>query len=286
MGKHLLLLYTPLQLAYVRYGSALAMAALILTYFRLRRPALLSPWRDLTGVRYFHWIASIGLITFFGSAVVQYLGLVRSTATANSLIVAIEPLFAVLLAFAFLDEALSRRQIAALALAVAGFLLLSNLKPDRLLESVAIFSVGNLFFLAVMPMEAMYTIVSRRLAGRIQPVSFFASSLFVGFSVLTLYLWMSRDAFPDWTRMDPLSAAALAMLGPVGTTLTYIYWSVALVEAPVAAVALTLFIQPTLGAAAGLLFLGERLDWWQSLGGGMILAALVLQTIQTKRTAP
>ena len=278
MGKFLLRTYVPLQLAHLRYGASLLTALVLVLYFRWRRPDLISPAREVLSLRNFHWIASLGLITFFGSAVMQYLGLERSTATANSLIVAIEPLIAVLLARIFLAESITRRQVFALALSISGFLLLSNLKPNNLVESLAIFSIGNLFFLAVMPMEAMHTIISRRLVGRVTPVSIMAGSLPFGFLALTLYVGMAGVGFPDWTRLDLGSAIALFLLGPVGTTITYIYWSVALIEVPVAAAALTLFIQPILGAIAGLLFLGERLDLWQACGSAMILAALWIQS--------
>jgi drug/metabolite transporter (DMT)-like permease len=285
-GKYLLRTYSPLQLAELRYGCSVAVGALLLAYFRWKRPQVLSPMRVITSLQNFHWIAALAITTFFGSAVVQYFGLTRSTATANSLIVAVEPLFAVLLAWMFLAESLSRRQVMAFALALAGFLLLSNLKPNNFFESLGLFNVGNLFFLAVMPMEAMYTIVSRRLAGRVQPLSIFGASISLGFILLTFYFWLSREQFPDLWLLDFRGAGALFLLGPLGTTITYIYWSIALVEAPVAAAALTLFIQPMLGAAAGLFFLGEHLDWWQIAGGIMILGALCLQSFRAKRSQP
>lgn len=280
-GKYLLRIYSPLQVAEFRCGSALLTSSLLLLFFHWRRPQILSPLRVVFSLRNFHWIAAMGLTTFFGSIVLQYLGLSRSTASANSLIVAIEPLFAVFLAWLFLSESISRHQLFAFALAIFGFLLLSNLKPDNLLASFDLFSVGNLFFLAVMPMEALHTIISRKLVGRVEPISIFGWAMLVGFLVLSFYSWAAGAEIPDLRRLDLPAIAALVLLGPVGTAITYIYWSQALKTAPVAMVTLTLFLQPILGALAGIVFLGERMDFWQSLGGSLILIALCWQSMKT-----
>ncbi|MGZ3711823.1 MAG: EamA family transporter, partial [Bdellovibrionota bacterium] len=98
------------------------------------------------------------------------------------------------------------------------------------------------------------------------------------------YLWMAGEPLPslaplrEWTNL-----LALIAIGPLATTVGYIFWSEALIGAPVAAVALTLLAQPVLGAFAGYFFLGERLDLWQALGALFILAALALQTFKFKK---
>jgi drug/metabolite transporter (DMT)-like permease len=282
-GKFLLQSYPPFQLAQIRYGLALFTAYFLLAAFRVLKPQRLSPLRVIIEIRNFHWIASLGIITFFGSPILQYLGLIRSTATANSLVVAIEPLFAALLAWLFLREKLTRVEAAGFAIALAGFFLLSNLKPNNLGESASLFNVGNLFFLAVMPMEAFFTIVSRRLAGRVEPLSLFISALTLGFLMLSGYLWVIGEPLPSLLPLaNWKNIFALIWVGPLGTTAAYIFWSEALISAPVAVVALTLLAQPIIGALSGYFFLGERLDLWQGLGAALILSALALQTFQSK----
>lgn len=282
-GKVLLRTFEPLQVAHLRYGASALMMLLLAAVLHFRRPRALTPLPVVFRWENFHWLVWLGLMTFFGSAVLQYLGLTRSTAMANSLIVAIEPLIAVFLAWVFLREALTAIQWTAIGLALAGFLLLSNVKPHSFAESLGIFNVGNLFFLAVMPLEAMHTIISRRLAGRVTPISLMATSLAIGWLALTGYVAISDAGFADLSRLDWRNCLSLFLIGPIGTALTYAYWSLALVNAPVAAVTLTLFVQPILGAVAGFVLLGEKLDWWQSAGGLLILFALSLQSQQGLR---
>ncbi|MGZ3713729.1 MAG: DMT family transporter, partial [Bdellovibrionota bacterium] len=183
LGKFLLRSYGPYQVGQLRYGAALLTAFLILSVFRWLRPDRLTSFRTVVSRRNFHWIASLGIISFFASPIMQYLGLIRSTATANSLMVAIEPLFAALLGWLFLRERLNLQEKIGFVIALAGFFLLSNVKPNHLGESLALFNTGNLFFLAVMPLEATYTIISRRLVGRIEPVSLLIGALAFGFTL-------------------------------------------------------------------------------------------------------
>jgi len=278
MGKILLQHFPPLQVSWLRYGSALAAAFVCTLVLKRRRPGLVGSWRLSFGSAAAPWVCAMGLITFFGSAVLQFRGLEQSTSTANAILVALEPLFAVFLAWAFLKEEVRRRQGFAFVLAIFGFLLLSNLKPHDFWGTIGLFSFGNFLLLLTMPMEAMYSIISRKLAGRVPPMSLFTSALSVGFAALSVYLFMSGLGLPDLRSLTAGPLAALLFAGPLGTTITYTFWTVALLEAPVAAVSLTLFVQPILGAAFAALFLGERLDLWQAIGGALIVGALALQT--------
>lgn len=265
--------FPPLQVSWLRYSSALLAAAIALVILsrRRRQRAQFTP-------KVLPWVAAMGMFTFFGSAVLQYRGLSLSTSSANALIVAMEPLFATLLAWLFLRETVRLKQGFSFLLALAGFFLLSNLHPADIRGSFALFNFGNLLLLLTMPLEAMYSIISRKLVGRIDPVHLFAGALACGFTVLTLFVFFSTG-LPDHLPASPLAWLAVLWLGPLGTTITYIFWTLALANASVAAVSLTLFVQPILGAFFGALFLGERMGGWQAFGGLLILVALVLQTL-------
>jgi drug/metabolite transporter (DMT)-like permease len=278
MGKILLQHFPPLQVSWLRYGSALGVAFLFSAGFAWKKPALVGAPRLVLRTAALPWVSAMGLITFFGSAVLQFRGLAHSTSTANAILVALEPLFAVFLAWAFLGEELRRRQGFAFVLALLGFLLLSNLKPHDFWATIQLFSFGNFLLLLTMPMEAMYSIISRKLAGRVPAMLLFTAALSFGFLALCFYLAASGLGLPDLRTLGPAGWIALLWVGPVGTTVTYTFWTVVLEEAPVAAVSLTLFVQPILGAAFAALFLGERLDFWQGTGGALIVAALALQT--------
>jgi drug/metabolite transporter (DMT)-like permease len=289
MGKILMREFSPLQVSWWRYSSALVAAAIALLFLSARNSSALRvkveiarPNSGRAGfTTVFPWVFAMGMFTFFGSAVLQYKGLSLSTSSANALIVAMEPLFAFLLAWIFLGEAVRKRQALAFLLALLGFSLLSNLHPADLRGSFALFNFGNFLLLLTMPLEAMYSIISRKLAGRIDPLHLFAGALVCGFVALSTYVSISESGLPTSLPSSAQGWMAVLWLGPLGTTLTYIFWTLALANASVAAVSLTLFVQPILGAAFGAIFLGERMNGWQAFGGVLILVALVLQTIHT-----
>lgn len=253
-------------------------------YLKKFHPFLLGPPLAFRRKDVWPWLVLAGLATFFGSSTLQYIGLHQSTSTANALIVAVEPLFAVLMAWVILGEKFKLNQIFAFSLAILGFLLLSHIKPENLTASFALFNVGNLFLLLTMPMEATYSVVSRKLAGRLEPIPILSYSLPIGFAVFTV-LVASTSGLPYFTDLSLRGWFAVLWMGPLATTAAYIYWTVALVNAPVATVSLTLFVQPILGAIFGMTFLGETLDFWQSIGAALILSALFLQTYLQKGKA-
>ena len=67
----------------------------------------------------------------------------------------------------------------------------------------------------------------------------FTAALAAGFLVLTVYVATSPAGLPRAWPGSPLAWLALLWLGPLGTTFTYVYWTVALTRASVAAVSLT-----------------------------------------------
>jgi len=281
MGKLLMAEFLPLQVSWLRYSSALFAAVGLVVFARKSNPALLGPSGVFRQRNIWPWLFLAGIAAFFGSATLQYWGLHQSTSTANAIIVAVEPLFAVLIAWLLLGEKFKLNQIFGFLLAIIGFLLLSHINPAKITQSFALFNMGNLFILLATPMEAIYSVVSRKLAGKLKPLPIFAYSLPIGFFIFTI-LVAATSGIPNYTALSLKGWLAVLWLGPLSTTGVYIYWTMALIQSPVATVSLTLFIQPILGAIFGMVFLGESLNFWQSIGATLILCALFLQTYLQK----
>lgn len=277
-GKVLLEQHSPIEIAWLRCATTLTTAWLLLTILRWLKPAEVSTLKNSLNPRNLPWIAALGVISFFGSFILHTHGLSHSTATANALIIAIEPLVATLLAWLILREKIGISEGGAFVLAIFGFLLLSHLNPSTLFGEGSSFLLGNLLLLLSLFTDSTFSVISRRLSGQVAPVSIFAHALPFGFLLLTIYGAAKGTPFTGAFSLSFREWLALLWFGPVGTALTWAYWSIALRTTSVAAVSLTLFAQPILGAAAGYAFLGERLTIEQSAGACFILAALCLQT--------
>jgi len=286
MGKYLMQDFHPLQVAWIRYTGALL--CFFCLYFILNR----FKYHAIDGVKpitthepksYF-WLFLIGCTTFFVSPFFQYEGLSLSSATENALIVAIEPIFTVMLARILLAEKIYWRQGLAFCVAIIGFFTLSNVNPFHLYRSFTLFNIGNLFILIAILAEAAYSSFSKKIITVLQPLQIFGYGLSIGWLLFTPVVWL-KAGLPDIRNFTFFHLLGAFWMGPLGTTAAYIYWITALKEVSVAAVSLTLFIQPLQGAILGYLFMHERLTLLQTIGALFILSSLLLQIIPLRKAA-
>ena len=222
-------------------------------------------------------LLALGFLTFFFAPLAQIIGLADSQATDNVLIIAMEPLLTVLIAWVFIREKITLFHGVAFGFALFGFMLLAGITPAGLARGWNPRLIGNLLILFSLVGEGAYSTLSRKLMERHPPLLIFGSSLVVGVFFLTLALSHARGGGIGTLGARSFSAKnifCLAWLGPLGTTATYLYWMLALAEAPIASVALTLFVQPLFGSIWGLVFLKDRLNLIQAAGGALIFAAV------------
>jgi drug/metabolite transporter (DMT)-like permease len=260
--------FAPLQIGWLRYSFSFI--ALLMYAVVTKSVVKIPPWN----VKTYSWLLLIALTTFCLSPLLQYTGLVRSTASINSILVIIEPLACVVLAWIILKEKMGQKQWMALVISFVGFAFLSKVGATAFSSSSL---VGSVFLLLTMPCEAIYTVVCRKLVGKISQTTLPILTLGTGVFILTIIV-AAFAGLPNITAMSWQNFAVLIWLGPCATTLGYLYWTHALSNAPVAPVALTLLIQPLVGTMASYIFLKEHLDFFQIFGGLLILSALLLQT--------
>lgn len=231
---------------------------------------------------------ALGFMTFCFSPFLQFSGLSASRATDNALIVALEPLITVGLAWIFLKERLSLKFILCLIFALIGFFMLAvpNLEKAGLSELSALVDahfIGNLLILGALFGEACFSIFSRKLQVRHAPLGIFGSALWMGVGSLTLVVLLKSGphVFQELSNLNVKSLAALVCLGPIGTALTYFFWMLVLKRASVSSMALTLFVQPIAGSILGYTFLDERLTVIQLLGGILIAVSVLIQSVNS-----
>jgi drug/metabolite transporter (DMT)-like permease len=266
MGKIILTDISPELAAWCRYASAL-LAYLLFAALWLRKipePKFIRPSKA---------VLLIGFSGFCLAPLLQMTGLNSSTATDNALIVAMEPLFTVFAAWIFLGEGVSNILLVSFFVALFGFVLLTGFVPGQF--------GGNMLILISLAGEACYSVTGRKLLEKHRPIGIFGSALIAGVVFLTIALTLKGGPgiFVGLGHLTWRSSLAILWLGPIGTAFAYFYWLTALTEAPVASLALTLFIQPVCGSIWGYFFLGERLSALQAVGGGLILAAVSFQSL-------
>lgn len=280
--------FSPAHAAWLRYSSALLaffLAILVLGGSEKIRKRLFPPFFRPRSAKDFACVFAIGFSAFCFSPLLQMTGLSGTRAVDNALIVAMEPLMTVLLAWMILREKLHRVYAVSMGLALVGFGFLAEIRGETFTHGWDLHLWSNLILLISLSGEAAYSVFGRKLVERFPPTAVFGSSLLFGVSLLTA-VTAFRVGLPSFDEvLHPAHAEsllALLWLGPLGTALSYLYWMIALVEAPVTSLALTLFVQPVMGAFWGFLFLDERLSVMQGVGGGLILFAVILPTAYSR----
>jgi drug/metabolite transporter (DMT)-like permease len=235
-----------------------------------------------TQMKDFTILATLGFMTFCFSPLLQMLGLSGSRATDGALIIAMEPMIAVILAWLFLKERISRFQLGAFGIALGGFSLLSGLSLERVSGGLDSRLGANLLLLLSLCGEATYSVAGKSLIQRHSPMRVFGSASLLGalFITLAALIILGPGFLGELPQLTWKGWLGLLWLGPLGTAATYLFWMFALSQASVASLSLTLFIQPLCGALWGYWLLGDRLNSIQMLGGALILGAVFAETLR------
>ncbi len=235
---------------------ALGTAFVGLTLLVLRRP-LRAPWRSA---------AALGALEPAGAYLLANLGLARTSAAAGSLLISLESVFAVALAWLFLRERLTGRETAALGLGLAGATVVALTQDGG--ESGM---VGNLLLVLSSVAAGGYVVLARRLAVGVDPLALVFKQ---GVAALVLVLPFAAVSWADGGSRfvgAPVGTWALAALaGLVGFAVPFTLWSYGAghVRPGVAAAGLNLI--PVVGLLSAALF-GRGLPTVPQLGGGLVL---------------
>jgi drug/metabolite transporter (DMT)-like permease len=276
MGKLVLESFSPAHGAWLRYFSALLVYLIVALCWQRgsKRPVFFMVPEQKAD---WGWIVALGFAAFCFSPFLQMSGLSMTRAIDNALIVALEPLFSVFIAWIILKEGLRAYHWVTLGLAMCGFALLAGLGSEHIFKGWDTHLWGNFILLISLTGEACYSVMGRKLVSRYSPASVFGTSLVLGVSFLFMLTVLTGGGL-GWgefcRQLTWRSALGILWLGPLGTTFSYLLWMIALVEAPVASVAVTLFIQPFMGSVWGYVVLRERVSMSQGVGGVLILLAV------------
>jgi drug/metabolite transporter (DMT)-like permease len=285
MAKLVLADVSPALTAWLRYASALIAYLIAIPFTRKRGwgPSFFRPRNLRDGVL----VIAVGFMAFCFAPLLQMTGLQSSRATDNALIVAMEPLMTVALARLFIGEKLSQVHTIAFSLALTGFALLSGIHSGGFSAGGSAGLVGNLLMLTALIGEASYSVLSLKLLDRFEPMGLFGTALVAGVGLLTLsaYAIDGPHLFFEISHLSWKGVSGLIWLGPMGTAFAYFYWMSVLREASVASIALTLFIQPVLGAVWGYAFLSENLSGAQTIGAILIISGVMTQSVVGRQRA-
>jgi drug/metabolite transporter (DMT)-like permease len=220
---------------------------------------------------------------FTAHFLVQISGLVTTTATNTGWIIAAAPLALALLSHLLLGERLGRGGVIGLGVATFGILLLVS--RGHLADLGWLRSTGDWLVLVSAHTWALYTVATRNLSRRHDPLA-------VTFAILALATLATTAVFlvaGDLDRvlaLSPRGMAAALYLAIPGLALGQWFWQEGVARLGASRAGLYLYLEPLATLALAVPLLGEPLGPFIVLGGGLVLAGVFLGQRTPHRALP
>jgi terminal-alkyne amino-acid exporter len=256
----------PVGLAVARLTVASVALLVAAPLMGVRRPRL----RDLP------LITVCGLAGMTGYQLLLNAGERVVPAGTASLLIATAPVYASLLAVAFLGEHPTRRRWAGSAVALAGTAVIA-------VAHGLSFGASALIVLAAAVLQAIFHTAAKPLLGR-----------YTGFEVTAYAMWAGTVFILPWTgsllrALPHASGAAIAsavFLGVAPSAAGFAAWAYAMARMDVGRATVSLYLVPAAAIVISLVWLGQVPGPIELTGGAVALAGVILASTGTRRPAP
>lgn len=218
---------------------------------------------------------------FFGVSINQICfttGLKYTSVSHSAVIVGLGPIYTLVLAVLFKQEALSWRKAIGMTVALAGIALMasqvgaasSGTRSSPSILGDAITMTGSVGF-------AIYVVLGKRVAGKYDSLTMTAFNHFAGaIVVLPLAIRGARTLSRDgaWHSIPWSGWAAVAYMAIFSSALAYVFyfWLLRYLEA--SQLAAFTYVLPVMATVLGILWLGEEGAWSQLAGGAIALGGV------------
>ena len=264
-GKVALAELTPLTVAAFRF----AVAALVLVPFGARAV----PWREVRRVA-----VPLTVLIVCGSVLYPWvflLALSRTTATNTSLLIALNPVFTILLA-PLIGEHLTKHRVAVVALALLGAATVITKGDVRHLTALSL-NGGDLLAVTAAAIWSVFNLASRHVVARLTPA--FTNSLVYVVGGVALF----GLAVPEhpWAQLRAASASALGgvvIMALGSSVLSGQFFLMGVRALGVSRTVVFIYLMPVLTAVLSTLLLGEHFELAQAIGGAAVLAGVYWST--------
>ena len=250
--------FTSFPLGFLRYFAASCALAAVLLIKRAAPPEK-ADWK---------WFFLGGAVGFFLYILAFNKGCETVSSATGSVVLATVPVLTALMARFIHGEKLKAYQWAAMAVEFAGVAVLT------LMDGVFSVNAGLLYLLAAVVLLSSFNLLQRRLTKRYTGLQASAYSVLTGTLMLAVF---APQAAVEARTAPPIQLVYVLILGVFSGALAYVAWANAFARAEKASqVSNYMFVTPLLATLLGFLLANEVPDRGTILGGGVILAGVVL----------
>jgi len=264
-GKVALADMTPLSVAVWRY----ALASTVLLPFAVRQ-------RPAGGIG--RAAAPLALMVVCGGVLYPWLfllALARTSATNAELLIALNPVFTLLLS-PLVGERLDRHRLGGVSLALAGAAVVITAGEAGHLRALS-FGGGDLLAVAAAASWALFNLASRPVVARLAPA--FTNCVVYGLGGLALYALARADA--PWAQLVASTAAArggIVLMALLSSVMAGQLFLIGVRTVGVGRTVVFVYVVPVLTAALSTTLLGEPFRLAQAVGGSAVLGGVYWTT--------
>ncbi len=275
VSKYILDYVPPMSLMWLRYAIASILLISALAYYGRKEAKGSMAARLRTDWRLLVWIAFIG---YFGSIAMQFFGTKLSDAHTGALITSATPAFVVVFARIILNEPATWKKILSLVLAMAGVVTVIGWVPTE-----GDYFKGTLILVGAAVSWALLSVYVKVASERLSSLEITASAIFIALLMTTPFMLLELR-HTDMVLSDPSIVSGILYVGIMATAVAFFLWNKGLELMSAGAGSLFLFLQPVVGAVLGWLCLGERLTVNFFAGGLLIVAGVIIATLNERKT--
>jgi drug/metabolite transporter (DMT)-like permease len=256
----------PVGLAFWRWAVALAILAFV------ARRSLRAQWRTLLAS--WRTVLALGVLGVGNFNMFVYVGLQDTTATNALLLQSACPAFIVAIAAATGAARASPRQLAGIAISLAGVVTILTRGAPGALARVS-FARGDLWVLAAVLSWAVYTLLLRRRPAGVDPLALLAVLVAIGVTWIAPFhaVEIARGARMS---LDAVTAASVLYVAVFASVLAYGLWNEGVGRLGANRAGVFLHLMPAFGSLLAVAFLGESFRWFHAAGLALILAGVFL----------
>jgi drug/metabolite transporter (DMT)-like permease len=258
---------SPLAFTFWRYLLMLLLAWAVVGWQRRR-----SGMRTTVEPTDYPRLALAGILGFSLYMVLSIIGVSETTAFSNALMIALAPLFSVLLLVAWRMERVRPVQVLGMLISLAGVVVFL---ADKARGGIGIATIGDLTSLLAALFYAAYTVSLKPLLSRYPATVVTAYTLSIG---AVPVLWLSAPALlvQDWGRVDIAGWSVLLWASIVPVYAAWTAWSWATARAGVARTNVFLYLVPVVSGVVAFFLLGEPFGGVKLAGAALALSGLFL----------
>lgn len=263
---------SPLTMASFRV--VLAGLVMVPLYFASRRLAVFAPAQKIPFTARDIW--TFTYLGFFGVSINQVCftaGLRYTSVGHSAILVAMGPIFVLVLSAIIGLERLGVGKIVGMSVAFAGVVFLST--EHRTGDSST--TLGDAITISGSIGFALYAVLAKRVAADYDTLTMNAFMHFTGMVLvlpIACYEALSIGPAKNWRAIGWESWAATAYMAVFGSAVAYLFYFWLLRYMPASRLSAFSYLLPVVGTILGIWRLGEQATWNQLLGGALVLAGI------------